>query len=381
MNYRGIKDLAKDLDRPAATLIALAKDNDPFFIMPGREADAIWAADVWRRYEIPIGYHKRRIHYRLISQTTPIIMANGEPYENTLECYKTLCLGLRDAVTLELLPPNAFTDNRNPDPIIHQVEPEDASVYVAGAWIISDISMPPLPRLALDRPAVPQPYQIEFWCEKSTMDDILEPLAKEYHLNAPRAVGEFSATQCTEFVDRAEEHGRPVRILYISDFDPAGRDMPVSVARKIESELHRRGIELDIQVRPIVLTHEQCIEYQLPRTPIKKIERRLSAFEGRFGEGATELDALEALHPGLLREILVEEIERYWNPDHDTAVDDTYQEIEDQLDEITRDVIEEHQVEIDAVTAEFQEIRRSYEEWVRRTKPLFQRITGTLEQR
>jgi hypothetical protein len=381
VNYEEIKELSKELGRPAATLIALAKDNDPFFIMPGREADAKWAADVWRRFEIQIGYHKRRIHYRLVSQAAPIIMPNGEPYENTLDCWKTLSLGLRDAVTLGLLPPNAFTDNRNPDPILHQTESEEAFTWIKNSALdCTDIQIPDLPALTLERPMVPQPYQVEFWCEKSTMNDVLVPLAEEYHLNVPTAVGEFSATQCTEFVDRAEKHGRSVRILYISDFDPAGQDMPVSVARKIESELDRRGCDLDIQVRPIVLTHDQCTEYRLPRTPIKEKEKRGPKFQERFGEGATELDALEALHPGLLRRILVAEIERYWNTDHDDAVADTCREIEDQLDEITKDVVELHQPEIDALTAEFQEIRRSYRAWLDLARPLYQRITDTLKQ-
>jgi hypothetical protein len=58
--------------------------------------------------------------------------------------------------------------------------------------------------------------------------------------------------------------------------------MPVAVARKIEFELYRRELlDLDIQVRPIVLTHEQCVEYQLPRIPLKETERRAEAFETR----------------------------------------------------------------------------------------------------
>jgi hypothetical protein len=43
------------------------------------------------------------------------------------------------------------------------------------------------------------------------------------------------------------------------------------------------------------------------RRPI--IGRRVS--RAKYGEGATELDALEALYPGVLRQILVGEIERY----------------------------------------------------------------------
>ena len=48
--------------------------------------------------------------------------------------------------------------------------------------------------------------------------------------------------------------------------------MPVAVARKIEFFLRDNELdELDIQVRPIVLTKQQCEEYELPRTPIKDI--------------------------------------------------------------------------------------------------------------
>ena len=80
--------------------------------------------------------------------------------------------------------------------------------------------------------------------------------------------------------------------------------MPVAVARKIEFALDG-ATDLDIKLDPIVL---------LPRAvrastgcrgrPIKETERRGALFESRFGAGATELDALEALHPGELARIV-----------------------------------------------------------------------------
>ena len=147
------------------------------------------------------------------------------------------------------------------------------------------------------------------------MNDILEPLAERYAATLVTGAGELSATACHLCVERAKQDRRPVRILYVSDFDPAGQSMPVAVARKIEfllQELHQ-GIDLDIQVRPVVLTAQQCEEYALPRTPIKETEKRGEAFEQRYGEGATELDALEALHPGVLARILEREIDRYYD--------------------------------------------------------------------
>ena len=63
--------------------------------------------------------------------------------------------------------------------------------------------------------------------------------------------------------------------------------MPVAVARKIEHRLYENGIEADITLQPIILTPEQCIEFQLPRTPIKETERRGPNFWG-IGRGPQE---------------------------------------------------------------------------------------------
>jgi hypothetical protein len=371
MDYAKLKQLAETLNRPVQTLIALARNNDPFLILPGREVNAKWAADLWHSSGIKIGFHKRRIHYRLVSLDPPPTMPNGQPYENTTNCFSMLTQALRDAVYLGLIGPNAFTDNRNPDPIIGDVEARDADVYVAGEWIDVSLRMPSLPRLRLSSPTVPQKYAIEIWAEKTTVDDILEPLCHSYHLNAIRGSGEISATQCTDLVDRAVKHGRPIRILYLSDFDPAGQCMPVSGARKIEFEIYNRAPSLDIQVRQVVLTHDQCSDLKLPRTPIKDTELRADAFEKRFGEGATELDALEALHPGLLRRMLVKEIQRYRNEDHDSEVEQIADDIEDQLDEATEEVIELHREKYNEIKAEFEKISRAFCAWCETAKPVW----------
>ena len=49
----------------------------------------------------------------------------------------------------------------------------------------------------------------------------------------------------------------------------------------------------------------------MPRTPIKDTERRKDKFEQIFGVGATELDALEALHPGELARLLNVELDNW----------------------------------------------------------------------
>ena len=54
-------------------------------------------------------------------------------------------------------------------------------------------------------------------------------------------------------------------------------------------------------------------------------------FEERFGEGMTELDALEALHPGELQRILVTEIERYYDDGLDDEIANEVEKPEDEI--------------------------------------------------
>ena len=71
-------------------------------------------------------------------------------------------------------------------------------------------------------------------------------------------VGELSHTHCNMLVNRVLKHRRKTRILYISDFDPAGDGMPVSIARKIEHILRRDDHDdLDIRLDPLLLTATQ----------------------------------------------------------------------------------------------------------------------------
>jgi hypothetical protein len=132
--------------------------------------------------------------------------------------------------------------------------------------------------------------------------------------------------------------------------------MPLAAARKIE--FFARGpdpaaeIGEDIQLIPVVLTHDQCVEYRLPRTPIKDGERRAGGFEARFGEGATELDALESLHPGELRRILVGHIKRYYDIYLDNHVDAEASDAEDDLNRLARDVEDQYAEDLAALEKE-----------------------------
>jgi hypothetical protein len=361
IDYEYLKQKAKELDRPLGSLYALSGANDPFMAGMSRQARAEWfAATIWHALGIQTGGHLRRIFYRAISQSTALTMLDNAPFVNTEECWSELLSGSKDARYLGLIPPRSLVDRRSAEPTIFLADEaaEDAVAGTQSGGLISGeeiIAAPKLvlPKLRLYPPTIPQPYHLEIWCEKSTINDILMPLGEEYGVNVVTGVGEQSLTRCEELVDRARQSQRPVRIIYGSDFDPGGDSMPTAVARKIEFLLHNEGHDLDIQVRPILLTAEQCIAYRLPPSPIKESEKRAAAFKERWGvEGATELDALEALHPGELERILRKEIARYHDAGLDDRIADVAADAERDLSRATARVHRRHAGDIALLKAE-----------------------------
>ena len=318
MNYDTIKELAKREHCKVTDLIALAPQNDPFYAgTPNDWALGRWFADLWAKFKYGSGVHLRRVHYQIISQDPPVKMPNGKPYENTETCWDTLSAAAKAARYLRLVEPSAFVDRRNPEPHIYTYDRGDAPFITvadnlwSGALDIPEF--PELPRYGVENFVGEQHYHLEIWCEKSTMNDVLIPFCERYGINLITGVGEMSITATLEAVRRIAARGKPARLLYISDFDPAGQSMPVAVGRKIEYFVRSERLAADIRLFPVVLTESQCKEYQLPRTPIKETERRAARFEERYGAGATELDALEALFPGELSSILLRLIQAYYD--------------------------------------------------------------------
>ncbi len=358
--------LAKELNRPVSTLYVLTPQNDPFHWTPAKIRDAEWFAELWRRFGRK-GLHPHGLHYVLISQDGKINLPTGEPYENTEDCDMRLAAAARDARYLRLIEADDIVDRRNEEARIYHPDDQEqraGMVYIGGGGMPEfsvsvptdqsevETSCPNWPYIAVAKPTIPQRYMIELWIEKSTMDDVLDPLAQHHGGNLVSGTGQTSETRCRELVARARAAGLPLRVLYISDFDPSGDSMPVGAARKMEFWIRSIAPDLDVQVRPVALTKQQCADYTLPRTPIKDKERRKKAWEQRHGDGATELDALEALHPGELRRILVEEIERYQDPTLERRIDRKAAEVRAEVADINSEVFAAHEEEIDELRAE-----------------------------
>jgi hypothetical protein len=365
MDYTAIKQHAKDNGQRVNDLIVLAPQNDPFYAgTPGDWEMAQWFQKLWDAFYQGQNMHIRRVHYQIISQTPPIVLPNGLPYENTERCWDFLNQASKMARYLRLVDPGAFNDRRNPDPVSYATY-YDASPEVrtrSGLWS-SNLRLPDFPNLpsyTIDDFHVDQPYHLEIWCEKSTMNDVLLPLCQRYGAVLQTGLGELSITATLAAVHRLEQAQRPARIFYVSDFDPAGQSMPVAVSRKIEYFVRTLGLGVDVRLFPVILTLEQVREYQLPRTPIKETERRRESFEGRHGEGAVELDALEALYPGELHDILSRYIETYF----DTSLYDRTQnervEVEQGLSALWQQVTGRYTDDVATLHEEYKQLEQDF---------------------
>lgn len=344
--YDSIKQLAKEHGAKIPDLLVLAQQNDPFYAgAPASVEAANWFADLWSKSGFVTGVHLRRVHYWLVTGGTAR-KPNGTPYENTKSDWAYLCSAGRYARYLGLVDPLAFVDRRNPAPHIfisgddyHSTEP---------AWSIDDPDWS-LPRLDFDSrvdlslpgPSISgytydqsdQPYHLEIWVEKSTMDDELLPIGRKWGANVVTSLGFQSITGVIALLRRIEASGKPARIFYISDFDPAGDGMPVAVARQVEYWLADYAPTADIALTPLVMTREQVIEYKLPRIPVEEKDRRKAHFEEQYGRGAVELDALEALYPGEFERIVAEALAPYRDDDLSDALAEAEQEAQESADD------------------------------------------------
>lgn len=383
MNYDQIKEIASREKVPVTDLIVLAPANDPCYM--GKPNDLVmgrWFAALWQRYGYTNGVHLRRVHYQVVSQQPKVQFPVGvkvkigkndrgdaiytTEYVNTESCWDYLVQAGKVARYLGLVPMEAFVDRRNPEPQIYaQDVPPDPSIEVDDQlWNAPAIpEFPELPVYRLHNYMARQRYHLELWAEKSTMNDVLIPICQQFRMNYVTGLGEMSITSSLALLERVIQDGRPAIIFYVSDFDPAGMSMPVATARRIESLIRDREDETPrVRLIPIVLTAQQVQHYQLPRTPIKDSERRGARFEERHGEGAVELDALEALRPGELTRIVRRHIADWWDRDLNARIFEARDKLSRELDDIASAVMEEYAPEIGTLRLLYDEIRADFEQ-------------------
>ena len=393
-----LKQMAEESGEKPHDMLVNSQSNDPFFVgyQPRTLGQAKWFSDIFyqfRKYKIQSTGNRdpiiniRQIHYWLQSLQNPL-MHNGKPYENTSDCAEYLNNAAKYARTLDMVPYGMISDLKNDQ--VQENAYKNAEYYNLACEADIDTLKYSKPEVTITIGDIEkvksqvyttsslinvasavydalQPYHVEIWIEKSTHNDILEPLCRRYNVNLMVFSGEPSATRIFELVERAKRVNKPVRILYVSDFDPRGYLMPSNAARKIEFHLLHDYLDLDIKLEPIILTYAQRQFYQLPTTPTKSGDKAAPAFIRKFGENAAaELDALEALHPGEFARIVEGSILKYYDQDLREMCKSFIEDRGDDWDEKCESYIEEANEQITRLNKQIADIRSKYQTEVER---------------
>ncbi|MEJ7831916.1 MAG: hypothetical protein WKF79_03310 [Nocardioides sp.] len=298
-------------------LTVLAAQNDPFRVdTAARHRDGAWLATTVAA--LGMGdrtIHLRGLHYVLIGYLKP----DGSPYTNTDADWSWISDAAKAARWLGYLPWEQIADQRNTAPQLHERPGPYSSVgfesYIGvGLRVeIPDVSEM-VPEVMLFGEA-PQDYSLVLIGEKSSLEPVLGPLARRFGADLYLPTGEPSDTMLHGMARRGEEDGRPLVVLYFSDCDPAGWQMPISVARKLQAFKVTLYPELAFQVRRVGLTPDQVREYDLPSTPLKPTERRAARWSAAMGVEQTEIDTLASRRPEVLTEIATAVIAEFFDAD------------------------------------------------------------------
>jgi hypothetical protein len=315
-------------------LTVLAPQNDPFRVdTPSGHRDGAWLAIT--ATELGLGdrkIHLRGLHYMVIGRQKP----DCTPYTNTEADWMWLSgVAGKAARWLGYIQFDQIVDQRNAAPTVQIFEqPEPVPFINVGI----DIEIPDAdditPKLGVDDFVGVQPYKIVMVGEKSSLEPVLSPIATRYEADLYLPTGCLSDTLIYQMAKIGAEDGRPMDVLYFSDCDPSGWNMPIEVGRKLQAFKVLEFNDLEFEVHRVALTPDQVREYGLPSTPLKDTERRGDAWQAAMGVDQTEIDALASLRPDLLQEIARNAIDPFYDFELDRRVAAARQEWLDRAVEI-----------------------------------------------
>jgi len=165
-----------------------------------------------------------------------------------------------------------------------------------------------------------QPVRLEVWIEKNALTGVISPATSRNRIDYFPTIGYPSISALKEAATRLNNYNNPpswkdegtvpqkVVILYLSDHDPEGMQMP----EKVEETLATMGVE-NFEVKRIGLTLDQVREFNPPPSFAKETSARYTEYVRRYGtDQAWELDALQ---PDVIQALIQEQADHYRDVD------------------------------------------------------------------
>lgn len=148
-----------------------------------------------------------------------------------------------------------------------------------------------------------QEKYIEIFCEKEGLKPIINSIIQKYLIPVQFTKGYQSISLCYQTHQRFLRSGKKKGvILFLSDLDPEGENIPESILRNLRQDF---GC-FDIDVCKIGINQSQISKYKIPENlEAKETSSRYNSFVQKHSTRVYELDALE---PSQLQEILEEAI-------------------------------------------------------------------------
>lgn len=185
-NRYSIKQIAKKLGISVADLIVLAQQNDPYYIGSISERrSAEWIGGIveeflYRRNRKDA--HDRGIHYYVLSKNLerPFKKNDWKLFKGDSNDFHWVMNSIRNARILGSIRWECIEDKKNPEPHINTRywDHEDIDqIQITVEDIAKAVSNDE--RFLIFNPQLQQPYHVEIWTEKTTINDILLPLGQK----------------------------------------------------------------------------------------------------------------------------------------------------------------------------------------------------------
>ena len=304
-------------------LAVLSPNNDPYTAWR-RSRDAECFARLFDRFVAPgAKRHLRGLFYRCVSSKDVIEWPNGKALVNDRKNWLSFQKASKAARWLGFVAFDRIIDARNDEPKIYvpEHEPITTGIYAGETECgIPTEAGDVIPRIFIFGFRGRQTHRIIFYGEKTSLAEILDPIARQIGAEMVLVTGESSDTRLAEAMARASKDGRPAALLYFADFDPSGHQMSISVARKVQALIDFKYPALNIKVYRVALTVEQVREWDLPSKPLSANEKRAAKWRQSFGHEQTEIDAAIELRPDALRDVIVEAIQPFYDDTLDRRV-------------------------------------------------------------
>jgi hypothetical protein len=151
-----------------------------------------------------------------------------------------------------------------------------------------------------------QKHNVFIGVEKNGLRPTLESWFDEYGVHVFAGGGYNSASFEINDVNRAiRRDGRPAVLLYGGDLDPSGVHIYKDFLKHTGPWAHKERVAITIQ---------QTEDNNIPLSAFEKADPRNPMFLNEYGDVfQVEIDALDALAPGKMKEFYMDAFMRYWD--------------------------------------------------------------------